>query len=508
MKNKNIAKTGTIGKRIIKNSFWSLSSSMISKIGALIFTIILARFLMPQGYGLYSIVLSVAIIFTTFTDLGIARAFIRYASSAIAEDKNKLSAYYYYLLKIKLFLTITLSVLLLLLAYPLSKYVFNSPELFLPLLISAFYVLVLSFEGFYTSIYYAIEKIEYISLKESFGQVLRIVFALFVVHYVVSSYQIIGIFVALTISTLFLLIFNLYWTRKLYPRMFKKTKAQIDKKRVGKFVGYSIVASVSGVFFSYIDSIILGIFLLPEFVGYYRAASSLVFGITGILTFPNLVLLSVLTKLEGKRVKNVFNKMFRYISMLTIPAIFGILVLGPYFIKLLYGPHYMPSVLPLYFLSILIFLTVIVGSFLSLFSAEERPEIFAKLILITSIINVILNIVLIKFFLSFASPEWATAGAAIATSASWIFYFVASIHYTRKELRFSIPIRSLIKPLIASIVMFFGVYYLTLTLTDINLPIGIFLVVEGVIVYVVTMLLIKGIEKEDFDLLKKIIKRE
>ena len=430
---RNLEKENEIKKSLIKNSFWSFITSISARFGALFLTIILARFLMPKNYGIYSIVLSIVMVFYTFADLGIHNAVIRYFSSAIAQNRKKVSAYYKYLLKIKLFLTLGISILLLLLAYPLSIYVFKKPELFIPFLVASVYVFILSIEGFYTTIFYSIEKLKYASLREILVQTLRIFLVFLVFAFVAIKYQIIGIFFALIITHFLIFFFVFYYSKKLLPELKDKTKEKINKNKLRKFIGYSTIASISGVFFSYIDIIMLGMFLAPEYIGYYRTAFSLVLGLTSFVAFPNVILLSIFTKINKFERGKVMNKVFHYASILAIPMSFGLLVLGKHLIVLLYGYPYISAYLPLAFLSFLIIPIVGVGILLPIFSAKEKPQIFAKLIIIVSISNIILNLILIKS-LSLISPLWAVAGAGIATLASWALYFGLALYFAKKKM--------------------------------------------------------------------------
>lgn len=494
-----------VKKKAIKNSFWNFVVLSVNRFGALFFTLILARLLLPKGFGIYSLALSIAMIFYTFADLGVNQAIVRYLSSSLEKSKNQVSAYYRYLLKIKFFLALASAIALFALSYPLSHWFFNKPELFFPLLAASLYVFILAFESFHSQIFYAIEKVNYISIKEFFRQILRISLALFVLLFVASSYHVIGIFLALALTATLLLLFSLYYLRKLSPEIYKKPQESINKSRVLKFIGFLTIALVSNNFFTHIDSIMLGIFLQSEYIGFYRAAYALVFSAVSFVAFPNAVLLPIFSKLKKSKVTNILNQAFRYMTMISIPIIFGILILGKYFIKLLYGASYSPSTLPLYFLSFLIFPTVGVGLFLSLFTAEEKPQIFAKLIPVACVINIILNFILIKTLLTI-SPEWATAGAAIATTLSMFFYFFASVYYAKKQNNVALSFKSVTKPLISSIIMVI-ILCLSIELVDISLLSGIMITLIGILVYFVSMLLIKGIVKQDLDLIKILLKR-
>ena len=121
----NSRKNENIKEGIVKNSFWNLCTSLIMKFGGLIFTILIARLLLPEGYGIYSIIFSIVMVFLTLSDLGINYAAIRYLSYAIEHDRKKVKSYYNYLLRLKILLTVTSSIALLILAYPLSNYTIN-----------------------------------------------------------------------------------------------------------------------------------------------------------------------------------------------------------------------------------------------------------------------------------------------------------------------------------------------------------------------------------------------
>lgn len=493
-------------QRFIKNSFWSFISLFVGKTGALIFTIILARFLMPENYGIYSIVLSTVMIFYTFADLGVNKALVRYLSFAIAKSKKKINPYYKYLLKIKLFLALTISTILLILAYPLSLYVFNNSALFLPFIVAAFYVFVISLEGFYTEMFYTIEKVQYISFKEALSQTLRITFALLVFFFIASSYHVLGIFISLIIAHFFLGILVFYYIKKLIPQLHVKSHTNINKRKIRNFVGFLTIATISGVFFSYIDSLMLGIFLKPEFVGYYRASFALVIGIVNVLAFPNAILLPVLTKINKADTEKILNNVFRYIVYLSIPASFGLLIFRSYFIDLFYGAPYLPGTLPFAFLAFAILPMVAVGAFLPMFSAKEKPQIFAKLIIITSIINIILNLILIKALLPI-SPNWATAGAAIATLTSWTIYFFAAFFISKKQFKLHVSLKPIIKPLISALVMTGVLYYILSLSQSINFIKGIILILLGAAIYTLLMIILKAVTKQDLNILKLLIKK-
>jgi len=493
--------------RIVKNSAWALISSVIGRVGSLLFTIILARFLLPEKYGIYSIVFSVGMIFITFTDLGIDRTFIRYLSYSLSHDKKKTNAYYRYLLRIKIILALTAAVALAVLAYPIATLVFRNAGLFYPLLAAAFYIFVLTFEGFYSSIFYSIERVDCLSMRDILSQSLKIILALGLFIFVSSSYQLVGVFAVLTLTSIVAALLAYFYTKKLNPEIYIKKDVEIDKKKVIRFVGFLTIASISGILFSYIDSIMLGLYVSPEFVGFYRAAFSLVFGVAGLLGFASIVLMPVFTKTAKNNIQGIFSAALRYISILSIPCTFGLIALGNYFIRLFYGYAYLPSVLPIYFLAFAILPISLTGMIIALFSAEERTAVYAKIFMISSIVNIILNFALITLLVRI-SPLWASGGAAIATTVSWFFYMAYSSYFAKKEFGIRVDLSKAIRPFIAGVVMFFAIWQFIKIFSDVNILNGMATVLFGMALYFFVLVLLGGVNRADLELMKKIFQKK
>src|SRR3989344_1099556 len=107
----------------IKNSVLQTTTLIISKIGSLVFTVIIARLLLPELFGLYSLALSTIILLSTFTDLGTSQTLVRYVSLSLSKkNKGIAKGYLIYLTKIKLILTF-LSIFILL---ALAKFIYNT----------------------------------------------------------------------------------------------------------------------------------------------------------------------------------------------------------------------------------------------------------------------------------------------------------------------------------------------------------------------------------------------
>ena len=117
----------------IKNSLYQFSTTVITNISSLILLVILARILMPELFGLYSLALSTILLFVAFSNLGVGEAVIKYLSRELEKNNlGKAKAYAAHLIKIRVFLIVIFSLLLVFLSNFISSTYYNKP-LFLAL---------------------------------------------------------------------------------------------------------------------------------------------------------------------------------------------------------------------------------------------------------------------------------------------------------------------------------------------------------------------------------------
>ena len=489
-----------LSKMTVKNSAYTLASIFISKIGGLIFTILIARLLLPELFGIYNLAFSVVIIAIALTNLGFDTTVVRYVSDALGKNqKSKARSYFKYLLKIKSILIIVVILIFLLISKYLAYNVFNKPILFYPLLFSCLYLLIESLRGFISSLFLAIKNLRVTPILEIILQVSKILFSLLAVLFLSSEFKISGIFVALAISAFLSLLFSLVVLIKKEKYLFFGKKVVTEKSNLLKYLKYIGLTTLSLVFFGSIDTLMLGAFVDASYIGYYRAALGLVITLVSLLSISG-ILLPIFTQIHKKRLERGFKKTFKYTIMLAIPATLGIIFVAKYLIFTVYGSEYMLAVPSLYVLSVLVLIGPLITFYTTLFSAKEKAKFLAKSLFIALVINIILNYVLIKALLTI-SQDYAIIGAGIATVVSRIFLLITLSVKTKFQLKLKVDKIHIIKPLIASLIM---VLFLLLFnyLFNINWIMGIVEIILAVLIYFSILWLIKGIGKEDFDLIR------
>jgi len=402
----------------VKNGVYQFSTILVAKIGSLIFTIILARLLMPELFGLYSLALATIIFFAGFSDLGIGTALVRFVSKELSNKKPNTKGYYDYLLKIKFVLTLLASLILILSAYFIANVYYNKP-IFYALLAGGLYIFVNSFIGFFSALYHSFNNFKKILIKESIFQILKLIIVPLVVLFSLSfSEEILFLNIILALSFCYLIALLFLVIKKLILKGKELNKKQ--KTKVNKFILPLTVTILSGVFFGYIDMIMLGHFVDSEFIGYYSVAFALVGSVTAFLGF-SAVLFPIFSRLGGKRLERALKKSIKIIIPISLVIIFFIVLLAPFIIKIIYGAEYLDSTLLLRMLVLLVFSGPLTAIYSSYFVSKGNTKLVANLLVSTTILNIILNYVLISILVK-QSYFMATIGAVIATLISRYLY--------------------------------------------------------------------------------------
>jgi len=358
----------------VKNSVYQFSTTLIMKIGGLIFVIILARLLMPELFGLYSLALSTIILFATFSDLGIGTALIRFISKELYKKKPNIKGYYDYLIKIKFVLILLSSLVLISSAYWISNIYYNK-TIFYALLAGGLYIFVTSIMGFFSGLYQAFHNFKKPLIKESIFQISRLIIVPLIVLLSLNfSEEILFLNIILALSFCYLIALLFLVIKK--PVLKGKELNKKQKKQVNKFILPLSVTVLSVVFFSYIDMIMLGHFVDSEFIGYYSVAFSLVGSLVAFLSFST-VLLPIFSRLGGKRLERGFKKSIKIIIPISLVIIFFTVLLAPFIIKVIYGVEYSSSTLLLRMLALLVFSGPLTAIYATYFISKGNTKLIA-----------------------------------------------------------------------------------------------------------------------------------
>jgi len=414
---------GTEGQ-VIKNSGFQLSTNLIAKVGSLLFTIIIARLLMPELFGLYSLALGTIVLFAGFSDFGVSTAMVTFISKSLGKEKfGKAKAYLKKLLKYKVLVVLIVSIVLLSLAYFISHTYYHKP-LFYALLVGGIYLPISSFIGFFDGIFRATNKFKYILIKEIVFQVLRFSLVPLSVFFLLKANLGNELFLAsmmllLTICLgVSLLVFIFFVRKKVsFIKVKKVSLSKKEKKNLARFIWPITLTILSGAFFGYIDTIMLGRFVSGEFIGYYAAAFSLVASIASIISFSSGAVFPIFARLKGKKLETGFRKTRLITLAISLLAAIATFFLAKFIILVAYGKDYLTALPVLKIFALFVLIGPIIGLYDIYFTSQEKTKVIAFLLVITTFLNIGLNWWFITYGLRFGMYE-AILGAAIATLIS------------------------------------------------------------------------------------------
>ena len=488
----------------IKGSIYNLASLISLKLGGFAFTIIIARLLLPELFGVYALALSIITIALTFTDLGIATTSLRYISDSIGKgNKKRGRSYGRFFIKRKLMFVLTAIVILFGISKYLSFTIYNNPLLYYPLLFSCLFILSESFREFFGVFFVAIKDLKSLVFFDLFSQISKITFSIIAILIFTTELKVSGLFLAFFLSSFLTLLISFTALIKRDKESLIGKVERINKSQVNNYWKFMAIATLSIAFFGSIDTLMLGAFVSTEYLGYYRVSMSLILTVASL--FPlSAIFLPIFTQIHQKRFIRGFQKTIRYILIFSIPATAGIIFISKHLIFLIYGSLYLPAISSFYFLSLLIITTPLIGLYSTILESKEKPKIVGNAVLISLVANVVLNYIAIKLFIS--NPLEVIAGVGFATAISRLLLLGILIFYSEKGLGIKIKGIGLRKPLLATLVM--GIFLYTFSsYVDINLFTGIIEVLLGAIIYFGVLIWSNGLNKEDWTLLKGLIKK-
>jgi O-antigen/teichoic acid export membrane protein len=407
----------------IKNSFFQTSSALTRKFGSLFFTVILARILMPELFGLYSLALSTIVLFSMFSNMGICETIIKHLSKEFARGNNsKAKSYANYLGKIK-FILVLISILFIFISAKFLSQTYYQKPLFLALLGGSFYILFLRTTSFMVSILQSKNYFKGVFHKEIVLQISRLFLvplaSLIALRQNFSpGVTIFLIILALSVVHLITAIFSIFIVK--HKKIFYSTeKSYLDSKeksQIKKFLIALSATALSGVFASQIDTIMLGHFVMSEFVGYYQVALSSIAAFFPLIGFSSAIL-PILSRLNKKRASKALEKTSKLTFFIALPIVILIILFAPFIIKIIYGESYLLATNILRIFSLMLITIPLIDNYKTYFVSIGEPKTLAKLLIFSTIFNIILNYLFIKLLLP-KSQLFAVFGVTIATLLS------------------------------------------------------------------------------------------
>ncbi len=472
-------------KLIVKSSSIVFIGIFLSKVFMYLYKIIIARYFGPEAYGLFSLAFMIFSWTVAISAFGLSEGLLRYTSLYRAKnEKNKIN----YIFKISSIILIFSSMISAITLFMLSEFIsikfFHNPELIIFLKLFSIIIPFFIFSHVFLSIIQAFEKISvHTFIFNIFQNFIKLISLFLLILIGVKTNAIIFSFL-LGILSMFIISY-LYCKYKL-PQIFGKPKLRKSEKRktIKNLISYSWPIMFLAFFlniFNLIDSFSIGYFKGVLEVGFYNAAVPIATLLSLTRTIFLQLFFPLMTKMYALKNMSVINsiskQVAKWVLIINLP-IFALFFIFPgVFINFLFGAEYLVAENALRFLSISALLSSVFIVSNQLLSIAGKSKLILLDIIIASVLNIILNAILVpmpKIF--FIDNAFGITGAAIATMISTIVFsflflfqakhYLSIIPLKRKMIRIFF-IAAILAILIVFIKQFIIINLLTMTLLGI-----------------------------------------
>jgi O-antigen/teichoic acid export membrane protein len=472
-------------KNVAKNTVFLTGGLVAQKVLSFIYFLFLARFLGKDAVGKYLYALSLMTAFSTLSDLGFQQVVIR----EVAKAKERAAVIVKNALAVRTVLSFFAAACLIIVAVATER---DAVRLDLILFSS----IIIIFDAVQITNYAVLrgfQNLKYEALGIIIGQVITIGSSAFIIF---SGIPIQSLVLSLAAGSLWNAIYSGYFVAKSAN---SATKPKIDYAIIKMLALSAMPFALSAIFvkiYSSADSIMIGRLSGNAALAVYGVPYKFTFAFQFIPIALAAALYPTFTTLIAAREKEkagkVFAGAFRYLGLIVMPLVAGIIILaGPLMTKL-YGRSYAESAAVLGILAFALisaFLDFPVGALLN---GAHRQNVQTFWMGVTVAVDIALNFILI--------PRFGAVGAAISAVVGNFILFAGGLAYIPKiiSLRGKMIVMSLAKTVAASAIMALILFFCE---PKTGLIAGVSL---GVVVYAILIILFKEVGIEDWKTMRSL----
>ena len=471
----------SLSRKIVYNVVFSSAAKILSTATALVGIGLITRHLGQDGFGLYATALAFLAFFGAIGDWGLPQTATMRISKSDADEKRIMAN----ISGIRLLISAGILILTPIIA-PLLPYPY---ELKIAIVIVAFaYVLSASYQ-ILTGLFQKRLLMDQVTGAELAGKIIQVGLIAWGVYHNWNFYLIVGtLLVNMFLNFLFVYLFS---------KKFLEIKPAFEFKYWKDILKQSIpLGLATALTFVYFRSstILLSVLRPPEDVGIFGAAQKV---IENISFFPAMIvgltmpLFSHYISKDKDKFRFLVNQNYKIFFILTVPLLIGGVLLSDKIILLIAGEEFIKSI-PVLQVNLIALVLIFFGTlFMNVMIAAKLERSIFWALLICAVVSVSGNLVFIPIFSDIAYMVPAvisaiTEGLVVGLTGFFIW----------KKLKFFPKAEKLPRILLAGLLMGVVIYFLK----DLNF---FFLVLLGMLIYGLSLIVLKIISKEEIMLLIK-----
>ena len=352
------SKTTEMARVSAKGGFHLLWGLVVSTLISAVGTIIIARLLGADNYGLYTVTLAAPNLISTFRDWGINSAMIKYSAQYNSENNTaKIRGIFVSGLLFEIILGFLLSVL----SFTLSSFLatsFNRPAIAPLIQIASFYVLAGALMNAATAAYTGMESMHLNSIMLIVHSIAK---TALIVTLVLLGLGTLGAVTGFSIATTIAGLTSVLLMFTIYRSLPKPTNGKLEIIATTKFLlKYGLPVSIGGILLGFLAqfySYILAIYVSNNaLIGNYSVAVNFVVLITFFATPVTTMLFPAFSKLDAQKDKALFGNIFqysvKYASFVVVPVAAMVMALAQPAISTIFQDKYVQAPLFLALLSV------------------------------------------------------------------------------------------------------------------------------------------------------------
>ena len=467
---------------IFKNMSWLLVSQIIASIFGFIWTILIARYLGVNDYGILGFAISITAILGIIDDMGISTHIVRH----IATDHDSAPKYLGNALPLKIIFAASKTILtvIILIILGVNK---------LTLTVTLLFTLEMIFKSFNNTIYGSFQAFELGKYQGIGNTIMNSTTLLFILISIYTDLGIFGVTIAYVLANLITFIYVYY----VLNRHVVKPKFELDAEFCKKITLLSLPFAITGILYTVYYSI--DVVMLTNMVGSYATGIyNATYKLISVLTLFYSVYTAVIFPVMSRFFKNdesmlliSFEKSIKYLMLAIIPLAVGTVFYSADIIHLIYGHEYDAASSVLSILIWTVCLLFISGACNTLLNASHKEVTVTKIYAIAAVFNIVLNFFMI--------PWLSYDGAAITTVLSDVLiviiqcYVIHKLGHRANRKLFA----DLGKIIIGSGILGIALYFLNLNMW-VAIPVGI-------LIYLVAVYLLRVFDNDDRYVIKEIL---
>jgi O-antigen/teichoic acid export membrane protein len=248
-------------------------------------------------------------------------------------------------------------------------------------------------------------------------------------------------------------------------------------RAIAAFVAITTMAALE----AQTDTLLLSGFHGESEVGWYGAATTIAYSLVMFAQAYRFAVYPLMVRYAldaPEELRRLYESSVRYLGMLALPMVAGLIVLAPELVRLIFGSAFAPTIPALQIISLTLLFTFLNEPNNRIMLVHDRQNLLSLFLLLATAVNIGLNLLL--------TPSLGPVGAASARVASTLAFFLLNQYYVSRFLTQTNIARILSLPTLAAVVMVVSLQPIRAWSMFITIGVGVF-------VYVAVLRLIGGL---------------